>query len=259
MWWVIKPQGLLVIVFYKWCICPVKFYWFSNRNVSVAQIASRTGQWVRKSIYDPCVQLLQLYQLRQRLRQAESMTEVVLLCEKLQEKDKPHTATALAFETREPGALLHAMCSQSLAVHWDCAHMKMENTSAMSPSLLFPQVPDLLLSPCLGWGSLYVWRDLITQLSSGISQLCQWNLAHPGPFGLWYSPLFHTSGSWTVTGLRIWLCEGTVCVLEWEKDKKAAYSTEQQSCAQSSELREELCTAFLFWPPRSPNDWLCLH
>lgn len=201
---------------------PCKTLLIFKLGLSIAQTASRTGQWVRKCTYNPCVQLLQLYQLLQRLRQAESTAEIVLLCEKLQEKDMPHTATALPSEMLEPGALLHAVCSQSIQLlHWGCAHMKMENTSAMPPSLLFPQVPDLLLSPCLGWCSLYVWRDLVTQLSPGVSQWCERNLANPGPFGIWYSPLFHPSGSWSITGLRIWLCEGTVHVLEWEKDKKA--------------------------------------
>lgn len=111
MWWVTKSQDLLVIVFYKSCVFLVRLLIFK----SIAQIASRTRQWVRKSTYDPCVQLLRFNQLLQRLRQAESTTEVVPLCEKLQEKDKSHTATALALDTQEPGPLLYAVRSQSLS------------------------------------------------------------------------------------------------------------------------------------------------
>lgn len=44
------------------------------------------------------------------------MTDVVLfLCERLQKKDKPHTAAVLVIKTSKPGAMLHALYSQRLA------------------------------------------------------------------------------------------------------------------------------------------------
>lgn len=107
----------------------------------------------------------------------------------------------------------------------DCVCMQTEKTTAMSSSFLFSQVPYLLLFPSLGRCSLHVWWDLVTQLSSGVSQWCAGILGNPGPFRIWHSPLFHTYGSWTIAELRIWLCEGTVPVLKWEKDKKVGYRT----------------------------------
>jgi len=75
------------------------------------------------------------------------MPEVVLLlCEMLQEKDKPHTATALVIKTPKPGAMLHAMYSFFTR---DCVRVRTEKTTAMSSSSLYSQVP-YLMSPCLG-------------------------------------------------------------------------------------------------------------
>lgn len=139
------------------------------------------------------------------------MTNVLLFqYERLQEKDKPHTATVLVIKTSDRS---YAACSVQPKTSFftrDCVRMWTEKTTAMSSSFLFSQVPYLLLSPCLDWFSLHVWWDLVTQLSSGVSQWCAEILGNPSPFRIWRSPLFHTYGSWAIAELQIWLCEGTV-------------------------------------------------
>lgn len=60
--------------------------------------------------------MLQHYQLLQSWRRAESVSKVgILLCERLQEKDKPHTATALVIKIPKPAAMPYALYSQKLA------------------------------------------------------------------------------------------------------------------------------------------------
>lgn len=221
MWWVIKSQGLLVIAFYKSCVCPLRLYWFSNLNVSRAQIASGTGQWVRKSTYDPRVQFLQFYQLLQRLRQAENMAEIVLLCGKLQEKDKPHRSTALAFETQEAGALLQATCSQSLACSLGlCTYENGEHychvnfpslssgpwSSSVSPSgLMRPLCMERSCHPI-------ILRCIpITQTKLGESRSL-WDMVFTFISHIWISSHHRTAN------MTLW----RYCLfLEWEKDKKA--------------------------------------